>query len=182
MLRICYRLAVCTAFAAGSLFAAHVASAYRNYSVRLSPWHPSNAEAAGILVPVRINGGRVLRLVLDSGASGLTISSKVARRLGLEESTGESRIGGLGEGHPQSSRSATARRVSIGELELEDCAVAVVPGALTRDADGIIGMNVFEAFRIRLDVQAKELRLEAFTDNTPKRGTPAYAPEHLLMV
>ncbi|HXJ44418.1 MAG TPA: retroviral-like aspartic protease family protein [Bryobacteraceae bacterium] len=182
MLRICYRFAVCTSLLAGSLFGAHVASEYRDYTVRLSSWHPASSEAAGVLVPVRINDGRVLRLLLDSGASGITISSKTARGLGLEEFVSEGRIGGLGDGPVRTAQTAKAGRVTIGELALEDCAIAVVPGTLTRDADGVIGMNVFEAFRIRLDVRAKELRLEAFTDNTPKPGTHTYAVEHILLV
>jgi hypothetical protein len=181
MLRICYRFAICTAVLAGSLFGAHVASEYRDYTVRLSVWHPSSAEAAGVLVPVRINDGRMLRLLLDSGASGITLSGKAARSAGLPEISQEMRIGGLGDGALTVARTTTAQ-VRIGDLELQDCAVAVVPGNLTRDADGIIGMNVFEAFRIRLDVRAKELRLEAFTDQTVQSGTPAYVVEHILLV
>ena len=182
MLRICYRFGAYTAFLAVSLSGAHIASGYHDYSVKLSSWHPASGEAAGVLVPVRINNGRVLRLLLDSGASGITIPVRAARNLSLAELAGEMQIGGLGDGGAHPARIAMAQQVMIGDLELKNCTIAITAGSLTRDADGIIGMNVFNEFRIRLDVRAKELRLEAFTDATPGEGTRVVAADHILMV
>ncbi len=179
MLRICYRLFVGVALLVTTGWAGpRVASEYRDYRIHLSPWRPSGSVANGILVPVRINSGALLHLVLDSGASGITLNSNAARQLRLE-TVAETRIAGLGKGRDVVARIARADSVAIGELQFQDCLVNIVTGELTREADGVIGTRFFEAFRILLDASARELRLEAFPE---QHNTGENNPEHLLFV
>lgn len=179
MLRIGYRLCVAAMLLSSAAAAEQrLASGYRNYSIRLTAWRPASMATAGVLVPVRINDGRTLRLLLDSGAAGIVLSERTARELGLE-AIAEGRIVGLGDGAARKATSALARTVSIGELQFSDAVVQVLPEHLTREADGIIGMKVFEAFRIRLDAPARELRLEAFAEPAPLHNAEA---GHLLYV
>jgi predicted aspartyl protease len=145
---------------------ARLESPYKSYRIELTPFQPSQARPEGILLPVRINNGRTLHLLLDSGAHGITVAAHAARRLGLEQ-VAESRINGLGGGGPVSAVVTIAKSVAIGDLRLGNCIVEVMPSDLTRGADGVIGMNLFEAFEIRLDARSGKLELEPFSDRLP---------------
>lgn len=179
MLRICYRLFVGVALLVTTAMAdQRVVSEYRDYRIRLSHWRPSGSAAAGILVPVRINNGSLLHLVLDSGASGITVNGNTGRQLRLE-TLAETGISGFGKGRDAVAHVARADSVSVGDLQFEDCLILIAPRELTRDADGVIGTKFFEAFRIQLDAGARELRLEAFPE---PRNTGEVNPDHLLFV
>jgi len=180
-----------------------LASPYRAYTIRLSTFQPAGPKTDGMLVPVTINGGRTLRLLLDTGARGITIAAKSARQLNLEP-VSESRIGGLGTSGPVTAAVTIARNVAIGDLRLQDCVVEVTRDALTGGADGVMGMNLFEAFEIQLDGRNKMLRLNPFPEGLPSvadsapvsawasydRGVmaeksasvPAYGFRHFLLV
>jgi predicted aspartyl protease len=167
MLRICYRLALgFLLLASAGMAEQHLASPYRDYNIRLTPWRSAGGQQMGTLVPVRVNGGRTLRLLLDTGASGIAIGSRTARSLGLQ-TVSTTVLVGVDAGKTQAAELAVAERVSIGDLELAECIVRVTPKAPTLGADGIIGMNVFREFRIRMDAGAKELLLEAFAEPPP---------------
>ena len=155
-----------------------VVSEYRDYRIHLSTWRPSGSVAAGVLVPVRINNSALLHLVLDSGASGIALHRHAARLHRLVP-VAEPRIAGFGKGRDVAARVSRADSVAVGDLQFEDCLINIVPGELTRDADGVIGTKFFEAFRIRLDATARELKLEAFPE---QRNTGEINPDHLLFV
>ena len=149
-----------------------LAGEYRDYTIPLRTYQPGarvpGAESAGLIAPVVLNGGKTLWLVLDSGASGITVSARAARKLDLE-SLSEIRIGGFGGG-AVSGVVALARSVRIGELVLEDCAVGVTQDSLAEGADGVLGMDTFEAFQIQLDARARSLRLSPFDSGPPIEG------------
>lgn len=179
MLRIGYRLAAATALLASAAFAEpRVISEYRNYNLRLISWRPLDTKVSGLLVPVRINQSRPLRLLLDTGATGIVLSKQAARTLQLEPASAES-LTGFGTATPRTVPVTLAQTIEIGDLTLTNCEVRVLPEIPARDADGIIGLDVFEEFRIHLDAATRTLRLEAF----PQRQTaePA-AHDHLLFV
>ena len=177
MLRICYRFALGVALLASpAISQQQLTSDYHDYSIRLTPWRPVSSESAGVLVSVRVNGTRTLRLVLDSGASGITLSRKTAKALGIVPE-GEAQVAGLGE--IRQVATAAMPPMTIGALSITGSPVHVTPESLTRGADGIIGLDVFEDFRIRLDAGAHELRLEAFPE---KPSHPASHGGHLLFV
>ncbi len=176
-------------------------SPYRAYAIPLSWFQPADPRPVGLLLPVVINKGKALRLLLDTGARGITIGSKVARSLDLSP-IAEAGIGGLGSAGPVNATVTVAKSVAVGDLRLENCVVEVTRDALTEGADGVIGMNVFEAFRIRLNARNRTLELMPFADQTPAveyvanpwmdydrsaalaaaSGAPAYRAGHFLLV
>ena len=179
MLRICYKLLLSVALLASAAWAGQrVASDYRDYRIALSIWRPTGVTAMGVVVPVRLDGGRVLRLVLDSGASGITISNKTARELQLGTLV-ETKVTGFGEGLNVVGHVGFVDSVVIGDLRFEACPIRVVANDLARRADGVIGTDFFGAFRIRLDPAGRELRLEAFTE---EQSGPRNRSNHLLFV
>ncbi len=147
-----------------------LASGYRPYTVALKAYQPQGLNPAGLLAPVEINGGKTLWLVLDSGASGIVINPKPAKRLELDI-VSETQITGLGGGAVGGSM-GVARTVRVGaDFLLENCAVEVLASAFAEGADGVIGMDAFEAFQIRLNGRARTLELMPFESGPPDVGT-----------
>lgn len=107
---------------------------------------------------VRLNN-RTARLEIDTGASGLFVTSAVARRAGLMPLAAQ-QVGGVGDEGHRSGYTAWAESVRIGNLEFRNCAVKVVdthdmPG----DVEGLIGADVFAQFLVTLDYPMRRLVL-----------------------
>ena len=96
---------------------------------------------------VSLNGGKPLRLILDSGADGIFVSGPQACSANLERLVSD-HIAGLGAvgdsgGYPHG---VSPPRRDWRDW-LEDCLVHVKAGMqLPLNADGAIGLNVFEKF------------------------------------
>ncbi len=153
---------------------ARLASPYVAYRLPLSGFRPQGSALAGMLVAARINGSRPVRLLLDTGARGIVIDSGTARKLDLE-TVAASRLGGFGDAGRGESRVALARSVTFGDLAFEDCLIEVAGQNLTAGADGVIGADVFERFRIGVDGRAGVLQLAPF-DDSPRAGSQASVP------
>ncbi len=161
-----------------------LASPYSSYRLPLTGFRPTTSAQAGILVAARINGSKPLRLLLDTGARGITIHAAAARNLTLETITA-SRLGGFGEAGADESHVALARTVTFGDLVFEECLVEISARSLTTGADGVLGADVFERFRIGVDARAGVLQLTPF-DDSPREASPASVAaigiRHLMLV
>jgi tetratricopeptide (TPR) repeat protein len=136
-------------------------SPYRDYKLPLETFIAPNGQIGGVLLKASINHGNPLRLILDTGADGILLTSKAVRNLGLETLT-RSQISGLGQQAPANALVAVARTVEIEDFRLQDCVLQVSDVGLP-GADGIIGANVFQEFLIRLDARAHSLELSPFS-------------------
>jgi hypothetical protein len=130
-------------------------SPYQAYELGLDSFSPTPARAAGVLMHVRINGGRPLRLVLDSGAEFMVIGAKAGRSLGL---TGGPQLELVGLGS-RPARVASADNVEVGALSFRNCRVAIVDGTVVEGADGVIPLSLFSDFLVRLNLPEKALEL-----------------------
>lgn len=109
-------------------------------------------------LPVKLNGRSSL-LQVDTGASGLLVSRRVAEHAGLKAFSTEE-VSGIGDKGSKSGYTAFADKIRIGDLEFEDCQVSVVnSGYVADDLDGLIGMDVFAGFLVTLDFPGKKLLL-----------------------
>jgi tetratricopeptide (TPR) repeat protein len=142
---------------------ARLASQYRGYAIRLSPFQPVSFRPEGLLLPVRINKGRLLHLLLDTGASGITLALREPDQFDLVP-LGESSVGGLGRGGPRGASVTLANSVFVGDLRFENCLVEVIRQPLMKGVDGVIGMNLFEDFEIRLDPRTYLMQLTPFAE------------------
>jgi predicted aspartyl protease len=173
-----------------------LSSPYAAYRLRLTGFRPTTSAQDGILVSARINGGKPLHLLLDTGARGIVIDARAARNLALETIVA-SRLGGFGDTGAGESRVALARTVAFGDLAFEECLVEVSDHSLTGGADGILGADFFGRFKIGVAPQARILQLTPFDDATaapsdraplvdPKTGSqpavPAVGIRNLLLV
>jgi hypothetical protein len=132
-----------------------LASPYQPYELDLRPFYPVPNRPAGVLLHVSINGGRPLRLVLDSGAEFIVIGAKVARKLGLSGGSAMDLVG-LGT---RTAMAGMAESVEVGSVSFRNCRVAFVDGKVVEGADGVIPLAMFSKFLIQLDLPEDTLRL-----------------------
>jgi tetratricopeptide (TPR) repeat protein len=113
---------------------------------------------------LRLNDRANVTLLLDTGSSGVTITRKLAEKIGASKLS-EQGIEGVGKSGPTMGYKAWVDKVTIGELEFHDCFVHATPREIAQ-VDGIIGTDVFSNYLVTLDLPARKLRLEPL----PSRG------------
>ncbi len=127
----------------------------------------------GLVLSVKLND-RNVHLLLDTGAGGIMVGRKVAEKTGLARISAV-RYGGIGDKGLQSGYTAVADHIRIGELEFQDCVIAVSDQRSLTDEDGLIGADVFGAYLIDLDLPGERLKLSPL----PKRPEDTVAPKSL---
>ncbi len=170
----------------GELDLARLASPYRPYHLKLAGYFPGGRAQSGLLISVSLNGGKPLRLILDTGADGIFLGGDRARMAKVERLTAD-RVFGVGVARDQNAYAGVARHVAIGALELEDCLVHVTETNPFPDADGVIGMNLFEKFLVRVDPASATLDLTPYVDGAGAGSISTgmvrtYRVGHLLLV
>jgi predicted aspartyl protease len=103
-------------------------------------------------------------MMLDTGASGITVNRRVAERAGITKLT-ETKIWGVGDKGRRNAYIGTAQSIRIGELEFQDCPVEVMESRSVAGEDGLIGADVFEDFLVEIDFPVEKLKLSEL----PKR-------------
>ncbi len=121
------------------------------------------------IVPVRINGGPLLRVMFDSGSTNY-LKPAAARRLHLTL-VGKAKSGGVGAGLVD-ERYTNVARLRIGAAELRDQPFSVVDDrGMQSDVDGVIGCEVLQRFAVRFDFARGVVDLtrdpERFSIGTP---------------
>lgn len=108
-------------------------------------------------VSVRLNDRVTANLMLDTGASGLTISRKLAEKAGAKKLS-EHSLEGVGSAGASAGYVGWLDKVAIGDFEFRDCNIHVSPN-MNADYDGLIGTDVFEKYLVTVDFPAHKLRL-----------------------
>lgn len=136
---------------------------------------------------VRLNDRAMVTLLVDTGSSGITITRKLAEKIGARKLS-EQAIEGVGKSGPAVGYKAWVDKVVIGDLEFHDCFIHATPREIA-EVDGIIGMDVFSQYLITLDLPARKLRLEPMTarsnDGEPAQAnafTQAFTVGHFLLL
>ena len=139
-----------------ALIAAEKAAAGRELRRLITPYESTRVKMfwivdgpdsrRGVGLQVRFNQGETLRLLLDTGSSGISIAPKAAEKAGLQA---------LGQFQ------YLASEVRIGDVAFADYPVAVFRGAPSPNFEGLIGGDVFRQFVIGVDFAGLELSLDA---------------------
>jgi tetratricopeptide (TPR) repeat protein len=125
-------------------------------------------QGSGLNVDVN---GKPSRMLLDTGASGILLSSQLAALAGLKPGAAVA-MGGIGDKPDATAHIAYADSVKIGEMEFSNCPLYIVD-RLPPAVDGIIGTDVFANFLIELDFPKSTLQLRQLP---PRPGeTPSKA-------
>jgi len=112
-------------------------------------------------LPVRFNGGRDMRLIIDTGASLTALSSESFSRL-----TPDDRLTHLGSqlfntaGGPVRGEVYRVERVRLGRHQLSNVRLAVLDFELPDRLDGLLGRNFLRHFRCELDQERQRLLLQ----------------------
>jgi tetratricopeptide (TPR) repeat protein len=112
----------------------------------------------GFGLRVRLNDRATVTLLVDTGSSGITITRKLAEKIGARKLS-EQALEGVGKSGPAVGYKAWVDKIVIGDLEFHDCFVQATPREIA-EVDGIIGMDVFSKYLVTLDMPARKLRLE----------------------
>lgn len=138
---------------------------------KLKQIRDSDMQAEGLGLDVQINNYSHV-LLLDTGASGITINSKAAAKAGLQRAA-DVRLYGIGGQGPSSGYVAYTDRIVISGLEFHDCVVTVSDKKALPGIDGLIGADVFASYLVDLDLQRKVLKLSALPQRPGETGTTA---------
>ncbi len=143
---------------------------------------PTHFWAVG--VRVRLNQKESAQLLLDTGASGIAVSPKLAERAGLERLGDQATDArGIGDENPRSSHGYLAQEVQMGDVKFANYPISVFRTAKSADYDGLIGADVFRRFVVTIDFPRLELLLaprpvDATPSDEPRDAAPAAAGFH----
>jgi hypothetical protein len=150
------------------------------YSLSLRSYVPTPGRVEGVLLPVRINDGPLLRMLLDTGAENLTLTEKAAQR--AQVTTGRSVVL-VGANGLRAASGGVADAVAVGPVSFHNVAVNVTRADLGEGLDGILPISIFRGYLTRIDFAKKTLELAPYPE-TPPDDREGFAPvlpkEHLL--
>jgi Flp pilus assembly protein TadD/predicted aspartyl protease len=122
----------------------------------------------GYGLDVKVNG-MSSKLLLDTGAGGILINSKIAEKAGVKPIV-ENDVKGIGSQGPAGGYIGYADSVTIGELEFENCYVEVVEKKSSLGEDGLIGADVFSHYLVDINFPDAKFKL---TELPPIPDQPA---------
>ncbi|HMD50197.1 MAG TPA: aspartyl protease family protein [Bryobacteraceae bacterium] len=141
-------------------------SPYRKTEIPLAPLMNNGTRMRSYGLDVSVNG-TVLRLLLDTGASGIVLPRRAAERAGVTR-LAQATLRGFGDSsRPSAGYRGIAQRVRIGDVEYRDALISVADQESIGIADGLIGTNVFAPFLITLDFAGRTLRLDPLPGYQP---------------
>jgi predicted aspartyl protease len=135
-----------------------LASPYEKTAIPLAKFisHTTHMRAFGL--EAIVNGAK-LRLVMDTGASGIVIQRRAAERAGVVR-LADASFRGIGNNAKRpGGYHGIADRVRIGDMEIRDALIDVVDRDFITE-DGLIGTNVFSEFLVTLNFAAGQLQLD----------------------
>lgn len=125
-------------------------------SLAASPGRP-----AGYVVEATLAGGSRIRLLLDTGSSGLFVVERAVKKGGIEFLAEETVFAG-GEGGRTASKRGILPEFALGELAFKDALVTTTSKDLeaTGRFHGVLGLSIFDGYRVTLDLAKPRLVLE----------------------
>ncbi len=127
---------------------------------------PERTRGYGLTVKVN---GISSNLLLDTGARGILINSKIAEKAELRRVVDQG-IWGIGDKGVANGYVGYAESIKIGQLEFQGCYVDVVDKKRMLGEDGLIGADVFEDFLVDIDFPNGKLQLSELPA-LPDEGT-----------
>lgn len=140
---------------------ATLASPYQSYRLKLETFFGRDGRPSGLTLKASLNGGKPLRLMIDTGADGIVVNRNSVRTAALEPLV-DSALEGLGKGSATKATLTLAESVSFGDLRWTNRFVQVIDANFLPGADGVIGTNVFQEFLVRIDARSGTLDLSPF--------------------
>ncbi|HYL98878.1 MAG TPA: aspartyl protease family protein [Blastocatellia bacterium] len=148
----------------------HVANKISSMETPLVPLLRDPQHLRGYALAVKVNGVSS-HLLLDTGAFGILVDSKIAEKAGLKPLV-TTDLKGIGDRGAASGYYAYADSIKIGELEFEHCMVEVIDQKSVIGDDGLIGANVFSKYLVDINFPDKKFALSPLPPR-PEDAKPA---------
>ena len=130
----------------------------QSYRIRVNIMRHRADVSNGMYVTASFNGARPVKLQLDTGASGFLLNPRAANAAGLKPLSTFQAFG-LGDDGGRTAHVGIADRFKIGDLEFANVPVDFSERKLLEDCDGLIGVDVFSRFLIRLNIPGETMEL-----------------------
>jgi predicted aspartyl protease len=112
-----------------------------------------------LALDVRINDKATARLQIDTGATGIIIRRGLASKAGLVPLI-QNTVYGIGDEGSQTSYSALADDLKIGQFEFKNCVVEVSDKRSVANEDGLIGGDVFKDYLVTIDFPERLIKVD----------------------
>jgi len=113
-----------------------------------------------LYVVAKLNRHLKTRLALDTGASTVQISSKVAKLLDLNLNKGEITTCELADGSLISATLVTLDEITIGRVKVKDVETVIIEDETKIPSNGLLGMSFLERFNFSIDTERNLLILK----------------------
>lgn len=125
----------------------------------------------GFFIEAKLANKKKLRLLLDTGSTGLFVVMRAVKKGGYTPLSEETVFAGGSTGRTPSTRGLLAR-FELGGLEFSDALVTTTTDEFDPQGrvQGVVGLNIFGGYRVTLDLIRGKLILE------PPAATPGGAP------
>ena len=121
----------------------------------------------GVGLEFRIARQRPLRLLFDTGASGILLKQSAIDKAGLDH-LGKDQAWGVGDKGPKDMFASVAPTCEIGSLKFKTCVIGALAGkASFGNEDGLIGADVFSDYIVQIDFQKRLMHLKPLPSRPP---------------
>jgi hypothetical protein len=133
--------------------------ATQHAEIKLSLLMYDSKRIQGFALPVSINGGKTLHLLMDTGAGGILVNRKAADAAGLTKIS-DFTFRGIGDEGDRAGQTAFAETVRIGGVPFANCPIGITDRKAITDEDGLVGPEVFGMFLVTVDFEKMLLKLD----------------------
>lgn len=137
--------------------------------IKLELLVPRLGVRRGLGARVRFNNSATATLLVDTGASWMTIPAKLAEKIGARKISSYT-IEGVGGSEPASGYFAWVDKITVGDVEFHDCVVHVSPKSSVAEDNGVLGTDIFSKYLLAIDFPARKLRLTALPETAVASG------------
>ena len=124
-------------------------------------------EGGNFWVNVAVNGKPVEKMVVDSGATSISISTDMAKKLGVEpKATDPDIMVGLADGRRIPAKLTRLETVRVGKFTADNVE-CVVLGEEATEAPPLLGMSFLGQFKFELDAAQSQLKMVKVDSGEP---------------
>jgi aspartyl protease family protein len=117
-----------------------------------------DVERGSLFVPVSIDG-KSTRMVVDSGATLVSLPAETATELGIQVPADARTLQLImADGRTINARSVVLKKIRVGQFEAENVAAAVLD-PIAAGAEPLLGMSFLQNFKFEIDSTSKSLKM-----------------------
>jgi tetratricopeptide (TPR) repeat protein len=130
-------------------------------TVKLDVLMNGPTHVRGVGLDLSIEGHRPLRVMLDTGASGILLTQSAIDKAGLQH-IGQTETWGVGDKGVRNAFLSVADTCQIGALKYKTCIFRALEGKgrIGGEEDGLIGADVFSDYVVQIDFQKHQMHLK----------------------